>query len=356
MFAYDLVANYGKDARITAIMDTVRTVLVPVVNADGFQRSRGNVTSYSSAYGPVTTPLATSEFEYHRKNMRRHTNQPEETGAGTDPNRNYGFQWGGDGSSGTRTSQTYRGAEPFSEPEARNVRSLLASIHAVTLNSNHTHGRLLLRPPGARTFGQTPDEVLLTELAAQQAAFNGYRNIPSFELYDTTGTTMDWGYGAHGSLAYTYEHGTSFHPTYSSSIAQAWTTGGLRESFLVLAEAAADPDLHSVIRGRVVDEAGEGVPAEVRAGKTFDILLWKDGNSGNPTGKPTISETVATAMETAEDGTFAFHVNPSRRPYEPVATETPYTVEVVTADGRRATTTVSIERGEARQLGDLRVS
>jgi hypothetical protein len=88
MFAFDLVENYGTDDRITNIMDTVRTVLVPVQNPDGFVRSRDALTSPVSAYTPVNTPLAVSEQEYHRKNMRRHTALPEEIGAGTDTNRN----------------------------------------------------------------------------------------------------------------------------------------------------------------------------------------------------------------------------------------------------------------------------
>jgi hypothetical protein len=351
MFAYDLLENSASDSRMAALMDSVRTVLIPVQNPDGFTQSRDTVTSYVSAHTPADTPLAVSEFEYHRKNMRRHTSQPVETGAGIDTNRNYGLQWGGDGSSGTRTSQTYRGPLPFSEPESRNVRAILARLHAVTLNSNHTHGKLLLRPPGAKTFGFTPDEGLLTALGDAQAAHNGYRSMFSYQLYDTTGTTMDWGYGAHGSLAYTYEHGTSFHPNYSSYIANAWTSGGVRESFLVLAEAAADPDLHCVITGRVRDASGAPVAGAVELSKTFDIPLWKDGNASNPAGLPSISEDHASAMATDEDGAFAFHVNPSRRPYESGA-GVPYTLKV-TADGSTTSREVRINRGQVVDLGEL---
>ena len=39
-FGFDLAMNYGKDARITALVDKVRTVVVPIVNPDGFNLSR----------------------------------------------------------------------------------------------------------------------------------------------------------------------------------------------------------------------------------------------------------------------------------------------------------------------------
>jgi hypothetical protein len=358
MFAYELVTGYGKDSRITELMDSVRTVLVPVQNPDGFTRSRDALTSYLSAHTPLDTPLLVSEQEYHRKNTRSHSGAPHpplETGAGIDTNRNYGFQWGGDGSSGSPTSQTYRGPEPFSEPEARNVRALLSRLHAVTLNSNHTHGRLLLRPPGARTFGAFPDEEILTELGDAQAAHNGYRSIFSYELYDTTGTTMDWGYGAHGSLAYTYEHATSFHPDYPGYIAEAWTDGGVRESFLVLAEAAANPAWHGVLRGRLTDASGAPLPGRVSVEKTFEIPLWKDGDASNPAGIPALTEEHTSEMVTDADGSFVFHVNPSRRPFEPDE-GVPYTVTVTAEDGRSASRTVHVGRGDVANLGEVAVS
>ena len=39
-FAFDLAMNYGKNQRITGLVDKVRTVVVPIVNPDGFNLSR----------------------------------------------------------------------------------------------------------------------------------------------------------------------------------------------------------------------------------------------------------------------------------------------------------------------------
>jgi len=38
---------------------------------------------------------------------------------GVDPNRNFGFEWGGFGASDNACKETFRGAGPFSEPETR---------------------------------------------------------------------------------------------------------------------------------------------------------------------------------------------------------------------------------------------
>ena len=50
-FAYDLLTNQGSDARARAIVEKTRTIIVPVVNVDGFQISRsaaplGNFTTF----------------------------------------------------------------------------------------------------------------------------------------------------------------------------------------------------------------------------------------------------------------------------------------------------------------------
>jgi carboxypeptidase T len=354
MFGFDLVEGYGSDARITAVMDAVRTVLVPVQNPDGFVRSRESATGMLSALAPANMPVGNvQEFEYHRKNMRRHTNQPEETGLGVDTNRNYGFNWGGAGSSGTRTSQTYRGASPFSEPESESVRQLLNTLQAVTLNTNHTYGRLILRPPGYKGFPDTPDEIILKTLGDAMGDLTGYESKQSWGLYDTTGTTVDWAYGAHGTLSYTFEHGGSFHPNYASYIPAAYVDGKLRDCFLMLAEAAADPATHGVLAGRVTDGAGSPVAAEIRITKAWDAPLWENGDGSNPTGEDTYPEWVDSQMETA-DGDFAFHVNPSRRPYD--LDDEPYRMVVTTADGRGATRDVRVTRGETVPLGDIIVS
>src|SRR3712207_8362473 len=54
--------------------------------------------------------------------------------------RSYGDLWGGPGGFSTKTSETYYGTGPFSEPETQNVRELIAGRQVVTLLTNHTAG------------------------------------------------------------------------------------------------------------------------------------------------------------------------------------------------------------------------
>lgn len=45
--------------------------------------------------------------------------------AGTDLNRNFGYRWGGQGSSQQPCKETYAGAGPFSEPETNAIRKFV---------------------------------------------------------------------------------------------------------------------------------------------------------------------------------------------------------------------------------------
>lgn len=186
--AWHLVEDYGSDQRITDIVDTIRTYVIPVVNPDGFNYSR------------TTYPM-------WRKNRNP-------SGA-VDSNRNFGYFWGGPGSSGNPSSQTYRGTAPFSEPETRAVRDFFADKHPVTTITGHTHGGWWLYPWGHK-YATPPDPELAT-LANASVQYNGYVAGPtSTTLYRASGDTTDWTYGAYRSLSFTPEYGTtgSFHPPY----------------------------------------------------------------------------------------------------------------------------------------------
>jgi hypothetical protein len=54
-FAYDLLTNYAKSARTTRLVNTTRTIVVPLVNVDGFNlsRARASPTSAATAASPT---------------------------------------------------------------------------------------------------------------------------------------------------------------------------------------------------------------------------------------------------------------------------------------------------------------
>jgi hypothetical protein len=375
-FAHELVTS--SEARFSALRAGARTIIVPVTNPDGFVESREALVQTTNANLALALAIGGrgGEQAYWRKNKRSFTNAFYETlnpdAHGVDPNRNFGHQWGGPGTTnipaGTPQSQAFRGSGPFSEPESENIRRTLRTHHVITANSSHTFSDAILFPQGHTS--SSPDEALLRQLAERQADDTGrtnpnrkYRAVSIQEFVGGAGAvggSIDWMYAALGTMAYTYEHGNAgdgFHPAYDR---QADLYTRMREAFLTLGEAAMDTSLHGIIKGRVVQEGPDGgpVPAEIRVTKDFRINLWRDGSGDNDTGESSIPELIDTRMRT-EDGTFTYHVAPSTRPFETdvpgVDEATPYRLTITGDDGRFRGMPVEIDRGQTVDLGVIRL-
>ncbi|HET8953622.1 MAG TPA: M14 family metallopeptidase, partial [Solirubrobacteraceae bacterium] len=256
-FAYDLLTNYGKSARTTRLVNATRTIVVPIVNVDGFNLSREAPDDSGAG------------FAYKRKNCRVTDGQPPAPGAcglqvnrnrGVDPNRNYGGLWGGQGASVNPLSDTYRGAGPFSEPETRNIQKLVSGRQVTNLITNHTYGNLTLRPPGLVAQGPPIDEPAYRALGERLTDHNLYANMPSYGLYDTSGTTEDWSYYATGGWGFTFEIGPDeFHPPYEQGVVDEYLgrgdvagagKGGNREAYYEMLESTADAGMHSLLTGK----------------------------------------------------------------------------------------------------------
>ena len=115
-WAFELVNGYkGGNARVARLVRNVRTIVIPIVNPDGFNISREAGEAQGGGDGRGTpNPGETNEtanivahpYEYRRKNCRlpgergRATAPAPPAGVastGVDPNRNYGAFWGGAG-------------------------------------------------------------------------------------------------------------------------------------------------------------------------------------------------------------------------------------------------------------------
>ena len=312
-WAYELVLGYRRgDARTRNLVETTRTIVVPVVNPDGFNASREAGELYGAGDGrggtadDETINILTHPNEYRRKNCRFPAGEGGSclqpafglASAGVDLNRNYGGFWGGPGASGDSTNETYYGPGPFSEPETQNVRELISSRQVTTLITNHTFSNLVLRPPGIQVQGPTPDEPIYKALGDAMAAENRYASQFGYELYDTTGTTEDWSYFATGGLGFTFEIGPEhFHPPFAETVAEYET--GNRAAYYLAQENTADASKHSVLAGTA--PAG----ATLRLRKTFET----------PTSQgTTVTDTLDSTTQVAPDGAFEWHVNPSTRP------------------------------------------
>ena len=322
-FAYDLLRSYGSDARTTQLLQQTRTIVVPIVNPDGFNISRE---------AALIGDFSLFDYEMKRKNCRVSASTPKKYAGGTcdnnkagrlrgtDPNRNYGGLWGGSGASVNWSDDTFRGDAPFSEPEVQNVRELVSSRQVTNLITNHTYSNLVLRAPGVADFGFPLEEPAYRALGASMTAHNGYSNDPGFALYDTTGTTEDWSFWSTGGFAFTFEiGGTDFHPPYATGVEAEYLglapavgagKGGNREAYYAMLQATADASLHSVIEGAA--PAG----STLKLSKSFQTAtspVWAD-DFGNSIGDPLqFTDTLSSELKTSGP-TFAWHVNPSTRP------------------------------------------
>jgi Zinc carboxypeptidase len=321
-FGYDLLRGYQAGGKVRALVSGTRTIILPVVNPDGFNVSR-EAPSIGGTFGQF-------DYEYKRKNCRESDSPAAFRGGtcganlagrlrGTDPNRNYGGFWGGVGASPVWSSDTFRGSAPFSEPEVANVRALVSSRQVTTLITNHTYSNLVLRPPGVFDVRPPLEDAAYEALGAKLTGRNGYTNQPSYSLYDTTGTTEDWSFWNTGGLGFTFEIGPDeFHPPYQTGVVAEYQglapaagagKGGNRRAYYDMLTATASTALHATIEGTA--PAG----AVLRVHKEFTTptspVVQADGSVGVPL---TYTDVLDTTYR-APGGTFRFAVNPSTRPY-----------------------------------------
>ena len=338
MFAHDLVTGFGADPRLTKLLRALRVVVVPVVNVDGFMYSRGHPIDTRDDF--LAFPLqAVGLASYWRKNRRTFTSDhgaghlDGHAAYGVDNNRNYSLGFGGPGTSPLPFDLTYCGPSAFSEPETRNVGRTVLSRTVTAALSHHTYSDLVLRPWGDTT-DDPPDEPLLRSLGDAMAEHNGYTSQKGIDLYPTTGTMSDWAYAVSGALGYTFEHGPdNFHPPYAGFVPDTYQRN--REPFLMLAEAAADPAHHSVIRGRTT-RGGRGVEEAVIVRKSVTL----------PTDDGSHVDRIEIAISSGRDGRFEVHLGPSTSPTSDSAQ-----AYEVTAGG--TTVSVVVGRGERVDVGRL---
>ena len=180
MFAQYLLAHYGSDPVVTNYVNTREIFIIPVVNPDGLAYVQANHSGSSNTWW--------------RKNRRANGGGS----FGVDLNRNYSYQWGFDnvGSSGTSTSDIYRGPSAFSEPETQAIKNFCAQRHFTCFLSYHSYGELLLYPWGY-VAGFTPDQAVYAALGAELAVGTNYAvgNPALGTIYITNGDSDDWAYG-----------------------------------------------------------------------------------------------------------------------------------------------------------------
>ncbi len=188
-YMYYLLENYETDPEVQYIVDNFELYFVPIINPDGY------------AFNIQNQPAGGGMW---RKNRR----QNDDGSYGVDVNRNYGYMWGYDnnGSSGEPSDDTYRGPDPFSEPEALNMKYFCEDHDFRIALNYHSYSNLFLYPWGWTEVPCDHDAIFhaFGEIMTKE---NGYVfGAGSTTIYPTNGGSDDWMYGEQEtkSLIYSY--------------------------------------------------------------------------------------------------------------------------------------------------------
>ncbi|PIQ23029.1 hypothetical protein COW36_01975 [bacterium (Candidatus Blackallbacteria) CG17_big_fil_post_rev_8_21_14_2_50_48_46] len=213
-----LTSEYGKDPKITELLNTHEVFILPMVNVDG----RVEVEKGDS---------------WQRKNTH---------GTGIDLNRNFDNHWNYQGLNvpdswkrglSDPNGEIYSGAAPASEPETQVVQAMMARKKPAIFADIHAYGEMMLWPFGysAEDVPHTPIFKKLYQETVKNLGFKGGTSTQI--LYPTTATTRDYAYGKHGALSMTLEVGQTFRPSFSE-MERIWVS--LRPTFLRLIEAGGE--------------------------------------------------------------------------------------------------------------------
>lgn len=184
-----------------------------------------------------------------------------------DNNRNYPALWNScNGSSGSCSSDTYRGASPGSEPETQGLMQLTSDVRPYFALSYHSYGEYLMYSYGC----SDPDEFAALDGTAQalnailendQGVTGQYATGPIWStIYAADGGSIDTQYAQYGAYSYVIEVNASlFQPDYAT-----WrnvTVQRQRTAWQYFLNQTLDGPQ---IRGRVTDAAtGLPLPATV---------------------------------------------------------------------------------------------
>ena len=174
-----LTSNYGKNSKVTELVNNREIWILPMINPDGHEYIENETLDW-------------------QKNRRDNGNGEY----GVNLNTNYGYEWGVDNhSSDDTSSQYYHGDSPFSEPETNAVKNLIGPQFVFSLSFS-SYGRTITFPWGYSNSSASGQDILL-EIASDMAMYSGYDVMQSGKLYINHGNVDDWLYNSSGVLPFT---------------------------------------------------------------------------------------------------------------------------------------------------------
>lgn len=193
----NLTSTYATDSRVKSMLDSREIWIIPDLNPDGGEYD-----------------IANGSYRSWRKNRQPNSGS---SNVGTDMNRNWDYRWGCcGGSSGSTSSETYRGTAAESAPEVKVVANFVRSRvvggtqQIKTGIDFHTYSELVLWPFGYTTANTTTgmtqdDRDAFATVGGKMAASNRYTPEQSSDLYVTDGSIDDYLWGSQKIFAYTFE-------------------------------------------------------------------------------------------------------------------------------------------------------
>jgi Zinc carboxypeptidase/Immune inhibitor A-like, MAM domain len=214
-----LLTGYGRDPKITSLVDTTELWLLPVANPDGYDRT------FSGEPGA----------RFWRKNLRDNNGDGKiAAGDGVDLNRNFGYRWGWDneGSSPDPGSDLYRGPGPDSEPETKALSAFEQRVRPEFAVNYHSAAQVLLYGVGWQTATPTPDDVLFKSLAGDPAhpAVPGVRPQVTSDISTSNGDSMGNASNVYG-VKMVADEMASCQSAAQSDPADEWTLADCPSSF-----------------------------------------------------------------------------------------------------------------------------
>jgi murein tripeptide amidase MpaA len=187
-----LADNYGTDPQITALLDRVEVIVIPIVNPDGYEHT-----------------YEAGGYRFWRKNRRDNGGSC----AGVDLNRNWSSDWnGGESTSTDPCSDVYVGPASMSEPEVQALANFCLDHGDIRAQIDfHSYSQLILEPRGYTT-APPPDWDELHAVGGEMAdaiqsvhGLNYTHDNPCNILYCASGTLIDWPYDTYGAASYCIE-------------------------------------------------------------------------------------------------------------------------------------------------------
>ncbi|GMS99736.1 hypothetical protein PENTCL1PPCAC_21911 [Pristionchus entomophagus] len=204
-FIEQLIVGYENNDPVTrSWVDSLNFYIVPVLNPDGFEYTRSDVTPMKRLWRKNRAGITCNKDQWFR----------DRCCGGIDLNRNFDFHWGGSGSSDDPCSEIFQGTSAFSEMESQAVRNMMLGAELsgkvqafITL---HTYSQMWIHPYSHARKSVPEDIAELKSVGARAvAALEGvygtkYRFGTGADiLYPSSGGSDDWA-KAKGGAKYVY--------------------------------------------------------------------------------------------------------------------------------------------------------